>query len=189
MPSHYRYSQYFPALFLVADLLCLNLGVFIANYDRFGELIYTNESYLSLQIALNIIWLVIFFSAKLHEISREDRLIDHLNKVLTALVINLSVVFALWFIAKPFYYSRQHLFVTYLGFTLLLIVWRTIWHYFIRYYRTKGFNIRNVVIVGYGELGLELEKYFKINPGIGYKFLGYFDNKQEDVGGEIGDCG
>ena len=181
MPSHYRYSQYFPALFLVADLLCLNLGVFIANYDRFGELIYTNESYLSLQIALNIIWLVIFFSAKLHEISREDRLIDHLNKVLTALVINLSVVFALWFIAKPFYYSRQHLFVTYLGFTLLLIVWRTIWHYFIRYYRTKGFNIRNVVIVGYGELGLELEKYFKINPGIGYKFLGYFDNKQEDV--------
>lgn len=181
MSAQHRYSTYFPILFLLADLVCLNLGVFYANYGRFGEFIYTNESYLTLQIALNIIWVVIYFMSRLHQVNREDRLIDHLNRVLTALVINLSVVFALWFVAKPFYYSRQHLFVTYLGFTLLLIIWRTIWHYFIRYTRTKGFNNRNVVIVGYGELGIELEKYFKINPGIGYRFLGYFDDRKESV--------
>ncbi len=181
MPSTHRYSNFFPLIFVIADLFCLNLGVSFANFDRFGSPIYTNESYLTLQIALNAIWLSVFFVSRLHEISREERLIDHLNKVLTALVINLSVVFALWFIAKPFYYSRQHLFVSYLGFTLLLLFWRTVWHYFIRYSRTKGYNLRNVVIVGYGELGVELEKYFKINPGIGYKFLGYFDDRKEEV--------
>ncbi|MEQ9051337.1 MAG: hypothetical protein RLP11_13580 [Marinoscillum sp.] len=130
--SEHRFSKYFPVLFLLADLACLNLGIFSANYERFGGFLYTNESYLTLQVVLNLAWLMIFFSTKLHEISREFRLIDHLNKVLTGLVINLSVVFALWFVAKPFYYSRQHLFITYLVFTLLLIFWRSVWHYFIR---------------------------------------------------------
>ena len=181
--SEHRFSKYFPVLFLLADLACLNLGIFSANYERFGGLLYTNESYLTLQVVLNLAWLMIFFSTKLHEISREFRLIDHLNKVLTGLVINLSVVFALWFIAKPFYYSRQHLFITYLVFTLLLIFWRSAWHYFIRYYRRKGYNLRNVVIVGYGELATDLERYFRYNPGIGYKFLGYFDNNPEEARG------
>ena len=177
-----RYSSLFPLFFILADLFCLNIGIFAANYDRFEVFLYTNESYLTLQIVLNVVWLLIFFSTRLHEISREDRLIDHLNKVLTALVVNLSVVFALWFIAKPFYYSRQHLFVTYLVFTLLLVYWRTVWHYFIRYYRRKGYNIRNVVVVGYGDLATELVGYFRKNPGIGYRFMGYFDNNGEEVG-------
>lgn len=180
MPAH-RYSKYFPIFFLIADLTCLNLGIFAANFERFGAFFYTNESYLTLQIVLNVVWILIFYATRLHEISREFRLIDHLNKVLTGLVINLSVVFALWFIAKPFYYSRQHLFVTYLAFTLLLILWRTSWHYFIRYYRKKGYNLRNVVIVGFGDLAVELETYFKSNPGIGYKVLGYFDNNKDEV--------
>lgn len=181
--STHRYSQFFPVLFLLADLVCLNLGIGFANYERFGNAFYSNESYLTLQIVLNLAWIVIFITTKLHEISREFRLIDHLNKVLTGLVINLSVVFALWFVAKPFYYSRQHLFVTYLAFTLLLVFWRTAWHYFIRYYRRKGYNIRNVVIVGYGELATELEKYFRTNKGVGYKFIGYFDNNPEEARG------
>lgn len=182
MPGQ-RYSRFFPILFLLADLCCLNVGIFIANYLRFGSVFYQNDSYASLQLILNAVWLVIFFSTKLHEISREYRLIDHINNVLTGLVINLSIVFALWFVAKPFYYSRQHLFMTYLAFTVFLILWRTCWHFFIRYYRRKGFNIRNVVIVGYGELAVELETYFRVNKGLGYKFIGYFDDDSERARG------
>ncbi|MFT7155084.1 MAG: putative colanic acid biosynthesis UDP-glucose lipid carrier transferase [Parvicella sp.] len=184
MPSH-RYSNYFPILFLIADLFCLNLGIIISNINRFGSPFYTNENYLVLQLILNAAWLIIFFATNLQEIKRENRLIDHLNKVLTALVINLSIVFALWFIAKPFYYSRQHLFISYLVFTFLLIFWRSIWHYFIRYYRTKGYNLRNVVIVGYGETATDLERFFRFNPAVGYKFLGYFDNNPDEARGRF----
>ena len=180
MPTH-RLSKFFPLVFLLADLFCLNAGIFAANYERFGVFLYQNNSYLALQAVLNICWLLIFFSTKLHEVNRESRLIDHLNRVLTGLVIDLSLFFALWFIAKPFYYSRHHLFTTYLVFSSLLVLWRSIWYYLIRYYRAKGFNLRNVVIVGYGELARELEQHFKLNPGIGYKFLGYFDNNPAEV--------
>ncbi len=186
MPSR-RYSKLFPLIFLLADIGALNVGFYLANYLRFGNFIYLNDSYATLQVVLNVVWFFIFYFSRLHEINRESRLLDHLNKVLTALIINLSVVFALWFAAKPFYYSRQHLFFTYLFFTFFIIGWRSIWHYFIRYYRSKGYNFRSFIVVGYGEMAEELVGYFKQNPGIGYKFLGYFDNDRNKNDQVVGD--
>ncbi|XOV92282.1 MAG: undecaprenyl-phosphate glucose phosphotransferase [Bacteroidota bacterium] len=186
MPNR-RYSKFFPIVFLIADIISLNCGFYLANYLRFGSFIYLNDSYATLQIVLNIVWFFIFYFSKLHEINRESRLLDHLNKVLTALIINLSVVFALWFAAKPFYYSRQHLFFTYLFFTFFIIGWRSTWHYVIRYYRARGYNFRTFVVVGYGEMSQDLVQYFQKNPGIGYKFLGYFDNDPAKASDVIGD--
>lgn len=185
MPNR-RYSRLFPLIFLLADMASLNAAFYLANYLRFGQFIYLNDSYATLQIVLNVVWFFIFYFARLQKINRESRLLDHLNKVLTALIINLSVVFALWFAAKPFYYSRQHLFFAYLFFTFFIIGWRSTWHYFIRYYRTQGYNLRTFVVVGYGDLATDLVDYFKQNPGIGYKFLGYFDNESpKEASGKI----
>lgn len=149
MPSR-RYSHLFPILFLFVDLLLLNLSLLLANNYAFGEIKLVKTGYENLYISLNIVWVMVYLISKLNEVDRNLRLIDHLNKVLTGLVINLSVVFAAWFIFQPEEYSRRHLFYTFLFFSLGLLLWRTLWHYLIRYYRTKGFNISKVVIVGGG---------------------------------------
>lgn len=175
MPSHHRYSKYFPIFFLFTDLVCLNLGVFAAYYYRFNT-IGLSETYQTLQFFLNIIWVLVFFGSKLQEINRNSRLLDHLNKVLTGLVINLSIVFALWFAIQPIDYSRKFLFVTYLVFTLAILFWRSLWHYLIRYYRIKGFNQRNVVIIGKGDLSDSLIGYFNESPELGYKVVGILDD-------------
>ena len=174
--SKINYSAFTIYIFLIADLFCLNLGISLANYFKFDSFFYPNETYLFLGLILNLTWVIILISTRLHKINREFRLIDHLNKVLTGLIINLSIVFALWFFAKPFYYSRQHLFFTYLFFTFFLVLWRSFWHYLIRYFRAKGFNYRKVIVLGHNSLSENLVSYFHRNPGIGYKFLGYFDN-------------
>lgn len=185
MPSH-RYSRFFPVIFLLLDVISLNAGYYGANFLKFGESFVIRDSYLILQLTLTGIWILTFFSASLQQINRESRLIDHLNKVLTALVVNLAIVFAFWFAAKPFYYSRQHLFFTYAIFSSMIILWRIGWHYSIRYYRAKGFNLRNVVVVGYSEVSEQIVRYFNTNPGFGYKFLGFFDDRKpnaETLGG------
>ncbi len=179
MSTHHRYSQYFPAIFLLADLGCLNLGIFVANYYRFSTLTIS-LNYQTLQLLLNIIWLLVFFGSRLQEINRNSKLLDHLNKVLTGLVINLSIVFALWFAIQPVDYSRKFLFVTYLIFTLAILFWRTVWHYTIRYYRARGFNRRNVVIIGKGDLSNSLIGYFKETPELGYKVVGVLDDEDGD---------
>lgn len=175
MPRH-RYSTYFPVLFFLFDILCLNIGFISANILRFDAIIYTQERYLILQGLLNVLWLLVFFSTGMHEVDREQRLVDNLNKLLTALVINLAIVFALWFVTQPLYYSREHLFFTYLIFASLLVTWRVVWYFFIRYYRTKGFNARNVVIAGYGDLAENMIRYIQANPGMGYRLNGIFND-------------
>jgi Undecaprenyl-phosphate glucose phosphotransferase len=155
------------------------VGVFIANQFRFGSYLAVDDAYYLLQGLLNVLWVLVFFSAGLQEIHREQRLLDHLNKVLTALVINLALVFAIWFATKPFHYSRQHLFYTYLTFTIALIIWRSVWYYFIRYYRSKGYNIRNVILVGDGDMAQEMISFITLNKALGYKYIGSFSDEAE----------
>lgn len=177
MTSQHRYSRYFPIFFLFADLVCLNAGIYAAGYLRFSWAPFDLKSnYQLLQLALNLVWVAVFWSSKLQEINRNSRLLDHLNRVLTGLVINLSIVFALWFFLEPEEYSRKFLFFTYLFFSVTILIWRSVWHYLIRYYRIKGYNIRNVLILGKGELEASLINYFKQNPHLGYQHVGTLDD-------------
>ncbi len=176
MPTR-RYSQYFLFVFLIADLLCLNIAIFSAYHYLYGTFNVT-EAYQTLQVLLNGIWLLVFFGSRLQEVNRNSKLLDHLNQVLTGLVINLSIVFALWFALQPIDYSRKFLFVTYLIFTLSILFWRSVWHYVIRYYRAKGYNYRNVIIVGAGDLANTLVNYFDETPELGYKLVGIADDNE-----------
>lgn len=171
-----RYSKYFPLLFLTSDLVSLNLAVVLANVVRFSEPIYTQERYGYLHVFLNVTWLVIFYGAKLHENNRESKILDVVNKVLLGLVINLSLVFAMWVATRSYYYSREHLFYTYLIFSFLTVGWRVGFYYVIWVYRKKGYNYRNVLVVGHAESSETLVNEFHDNPSLGYRFLGFLDN-------------
>lgn len=176
--SYHRYSKYLPILFILTDLICLNTSTLIANYYYF-ETLSTSEDYKTLQFFLNGIWLIVFYLVKLHKVDRNSTLVHHLNRLLTGLVINLSSVFALWFALQPIGYSRKFLFVTYLFFTLFIFIFRTIWYYSIRYYRKKGYNIVNIVIIGVGDSANAFTNYLNKNPELGYKITGIIDDNEK----------
>ena len=130
-----RYSKYFSVSFLLVDLVFLNLGFLIANYIRFGQFWFQGDRYPFLFLFLNLTWTVIFFVTRLNTIDREDKLIDSLSQVLFAISINLAAVFAMWVSTRAYFYSREHLFYTYLIFSGLAILWRIGFINLIRYYR------------------------------------------------------
>ena len=184
-----RYSRYFPVIFLLADLFFLNLAFMLANQIRFNFWWYESSAYPFLFGFLNVTWIIIYFLAKLDRVDREKSVVDNVSQVLLGLTINLAIVFAMWVATKAYFYSREHLFYTYLFFSAFVVSWRVGFMYIIRYYRQKGFNIRNVVIVGYGPIGRSLQKHFIQNPGIGYVSCGFFDHNtnHENVVGNIDD--
>ena len=49
-------------------------------------------------------------------------------------------------------------------------------------YRKQGFNFRNVVIMGYGELAEDLKVFFRAHPEYGYRVTGVFDNRRKGNG-------
>ena len=184
-----RYSKYFPIIFLVFDLFFLNLSYSLANQIRFGYWWTTASSYPYLFGFLNITWIIVYFIIRLDNLDREKSTIENITKVLLALTINLAIVFAMWVAIKAYFYSREHLFYTFLFFSIFVVGWRVSFIHTIRYYRRKGFNVRNVAIVGYGPIGRSLNQHFRENPGIGYVMKGFFDHQthHEEVVGGVND--
>ncbi len=48
--------------------------------------------------------------------------------------------------------------------------------YFLQIYRSRGYNFRSVVVVGYGAISRQMEYFFKMHPEHGYRFMGFFDD-------------
>ena len=69
-------------------------------------------------------------------------------------------------------------FKTYIAVLGALILYRIFYYHFFRWYRIKGYNYRNIVIVGYGKTSKELANTFRKHPEYGYKFLKYFSEDQ-----------
>ena len=182
-----RFSQYFSSLFLFMDLGFLNIGFFIANYVRFGQFWFQEDRYPFLYIFLNVAWIAIYFLTRINKIDRELSIIDYTSQVLLALTINIAVVFTMWASTRAYFYSREHLFYTYLIFSITIVSWRIGFIYLIRYYRTKGYNIRRVVIVGYGNIGKNLAAQFNDDAWLGYQMMGFFDHnsRNQDVIGDL----
>jgi len=180
-----RFSKFFPLVFLAIDLILLNASFLAANYIKFFEFWYVNDNYPLLLLFLNITWVVLFIVFRLDEFNREASVLDHINQVLIALVTNLAIIFSMWVITKSYFYSRGHLFYTFLSFTILLNSWRFLFYYVLRYYRARGFNIRNVLIIGYGETSRLLENHINKNPNLGYNLLGYLDDNYKKARASI----
>ena len=182
-------SKFVPAGFLFLDLFFLNLGFIIASFFQYGDWWFHGESYPMLFGFLNVAWVAIFFFTKLGSVERETSLIDYTSQILLGLTINLTLVFILWLIANSTYYSREHLFYTYLSFSAFVLTWRIVFIQVIRFYRSKGYNSRNVIIVGFGPIGRSLKRHFSMHPEIGYVFKGFFDHNpaQDPVTGSIED--
>ena len=120
---------------------------------------------------------------------RGTRILDHITRVLLALTINLSVIFAMWVWMNAYFFSREHLFYTYLLFSLGIVAWRIVFIYSIRYYRARGFNSQKVVIIGAEGVSNYLANYFNENSGLGFDILGYFDDQisGKEIKGKVHD--
>lgn len=66
-----------------------------------------------------------------------------------------------------------------MGFFISLNLWWLLASRVLKYYRSKGFNFKRIIIVGAGKTGLMLFRELHSDLGYGYKFLGFFDDNAE----------
>lgn len=186
----HRYSKFLNTLQILGDLLVLNLAFLCAYYYKFGILdILSRESYFELFAFYNISWLLLTALYQPFQISRTDRLSKVLRRQLSLTVIHLLLITAFFVLNKAYYFSREQILLTYLAFGVLDFCWKASFFYTLRMYRKQGFNFRNVVIMGYGDLAEDLIAYFRTHPEFGYRFVGAFDNhkKGKAVKGQMAD--
>ncbi|MDA0194642.1 MAG: undecaprenyl-phosphate glucose phosphotransferase [Bacteroidetes bacterium] len=180
-----RFSKYFPLGFYLTDLLLLNISFFIGMYLKFDSWSVFDQEHINLIITFNLCWSLVFYFSHLFEIQRDYTLTQSVKKVVIAIVWFIAAVSIYWVSTKSYWYSREHIFYTITLFSFSVIGWRIAFIYFLRYLRQRGFNFRNIVIVGMTEMGQELRKYFSVNSHLGYRFQGFFD-PQTNRNGVVG---
>jgi Undecaprenyl-phosphate glucose phosphotransferase len=176
-----RYSKYFSPILFLGDLLILNFSFVLGYFIRFGKIegVWL-VPYLYLLIFVNIAWGIVAAVTDPYQIARTARVAKIIRSHLAIIILHLLLVTAFFVFQKAYFYSRLQLVLTYSFFIGIMLIWRVGFIYLLRIYRIRGFNRRNVVVVGFGELTRELQKFFRLHPEHGYKFLGYFDNNEQN---------
>lgn len=172
-----RYSKYFPAALLVVDLLILNFAFFAAFFVSFNTVNFHDFRYNYLLAFINVAWIIISIILRQYKYSRISTGLIVIKRLFLTIIIHLLLVCAFFVLLEAYFYSRQQVLFTFIFFTTGLVFWRIGFVYILRSLRKKGFNFRKVVIVGYGDIALDLKNFFISHPEHGYNFMGYFDNK------------
>ncbi|KAB7729367.1 exopolysaccharide biosynthesis polyprenyl glycosylphosphotransferase [Rudanella paleaurantiibacter] len=178
----HRYSVFFLPLHILADFFCLNAAFVLAYNVKFGSVSAVAEPpYATLWLVFNLVWLVIAIILKPYNFPRQLFKIDHLLKKQAMVIgVHVAAIAVYWVFTQAYYYSRDHLFYTYILFFLLGAAYRIGGLLFLREYRARGYNNRRYVVVGYGKLSKTITRFYDIHPEMGFRFCGFFDHSSSE---------
>ena len=172
------YSRYFWFIHFVGDIILINISFLFSYYYKFGSLI-SDDRYIFLLVIFNFIWVFSAFMLDLYSIRRLKRVDRIFFNLIRAGIINGFIISAILFSLNddsPF--SREHLYFTYSGVFILVLIWRYLSIKLIFLYRRYGYNYDRVIIVGGGDVAKGLHDYFFSDDILGIKLLGIFSENK-----------
>ena len=155
----------------------------------FTVLVITDAVFLSQEIALEqgvkgklilaLLWFPIAVVFRPYSRSRTTSIYASLREDLGLLVFCFILIFCagLWFFKLQG--SERLLLAAFVFASIAFMFWRVLFDMAIKAYRKQGYNYRNVLIVGQGELASQMKKYFMRNPEMGFRIAGEF--AEEDM--------
>nr|WP_294782556.1 undecaprenyl-phosphate glucose phosphotransferase [uncultured Flavobacterium sp.] len=179
--SHYRISRYFKLLFVVVDIVLLNLATILSTFARFGnldKLLSKEERTISLLAIL--IWIALLLQNDSNRSIRVEPIENILWRTIKKIVIHAAVVSIFVVYLKYEDISRLRMCYFYLIFFGVLMISRVVSMKLLKYIRMHGYNFKTFIIVGANDAGERIRKVLAKDLTYGYRFLGFFD-KRENV--------
>lgn len=177
-------QQLFNALNVIFDIIVLLFSTIFVCYPlsrRFAAVNFFSsfEDLLVFFIILIPSYIFLYNIFSLYTPKRTDRSIFSaayaIGQANLAEFLFLSLINALNIFSIPLNFSVCFLVMN----TLIAIMERALVRFFLRSMRSKGFNIKYVLIVGAGEVGENLVDTIKENSYLGYKVIGFLDDNRE----------
>jgi len=180
--SHYRISRYFKLLFVIVDVILLNLATVLSSLARFGSLdkLLTKE-----EQTISLLAIFVWIALLLQNDSNRSIRVEPIESILWRTIKKISIHAALISVSVVYLkyadISRLRMVYFYLIFFGLLMITRYLSMKLLKYIRSKGYNFKTFIIVGANESGEKIRKILAKDLTYGYKFLGFFDEKQSET--------
>jgi Undecaprenyl-phosphate glucose phosphotransferase len=131
------------------------------------------------------LWIFIFKSMGLYSPRRSASRIEETLKIVKASIISVIFLIAMVYFFFEYKYSRL-VFVHFAVLSSLSLTFvRMIIRYSLRRLRKRGLNLRYVLIVGAGKLGVEVLDAIDAVPEMGYRVIGFLTRNENKVGETI----
>lgn len=162
-----RYSNYLSHIIFLLDLFLLNITFFLALTFSFNALIWTS-GLINYLILINISWVLISSLSKNYAIKRPLNLTNILNKYLVAIINFSVVVFTILYFFRILDISRNFLMLHLAFLVISAIVNRSLVLFILDFVRKRGYNKRNILLIGEEDIIKRLSINFKMHPEYGY---------------------
>ncbi|AXT51960.1 undecaprenyl-phosphate glucose phosphotransferase [Aquimarina sp. BL5] len=169
------YSKYIRPLLYGIDLLM----VFFLTY------FFLTKSVLDIGFII-LFWIVLSFLISIYAIYRFTKIVKIISLFFRQTVLLALLVFTYYYISERFI-PKANIINFFLALLVVITTWRVFLFVFFQKYRIiTGSNNVYVVVVGLNQSTKKLASFFDNSPEYGYKFKGFFDNRDEsEVKGTI----
>lgn len=135
------------------------------------------DFYLKISIIAIPIYLLIYNYFQLYESYRTKRLMLEISRVIKANMLGIILIVVLSFLFKEVNISRLVILIFGIFNTFLMMLSRILIRKTLRIMRSKGYNIKRMLIVGYNDLAIQFVKKITANKNLGYEVVGFLSDK------------
>jgi exopolysaccharide biosynthesis polyprenyl glycosylphosphotransferase len=157
---------------------------FFTYYYEVGE-IASFEPYFWLVYLAIPLWLFFLFRQGVYHAQLTIKLSDLAWKIFKSSFLSTLILGTAIFFTKADYYSRPLVLLFGVFNFLLLSFVRILFKIGSDHFYRKGFNFRNVLLVGTGEKALNLATLIMEHPEWGFRVIGFIDKDPDSIGKEI----
>ncbi len=163
---------------VVSDLLLLNIAfIAAAALAQPWEILLERNYMFFLLIGSNLLWIITSNSIGFYDDFYSRNFPIQFVNILKSTTIQVVASIVFIFLAREDLFTRYFI-VYYALFLIAAICFRVIlFRKGLKALRKKGKNIRNLLVIGDGEIGQNFRKVIEYNPDYGYKFSGFITEK------------
>jgi putative colanic acid biosynthesis UDP-glucose lipid carrier transferase len=170
-------SRYFKLAFVLWDLIVMNLAILLSFWMHFGSIARMDlKEVQTISLLSNLFWIFTLLNRDAYRIIRIERIESILLRMIKHLVFHVALIGFFITVLDFHDISRVRLVYFYVIFFMLLILSRVSFMKVLKNIRKRGYNFKNVVIIGANDKGKSIQKVLSKDLTYGYRVLGFFDD-------------
>lgn len=177
----------------ITDIIILFISISLAYFIRFfilnptpGVAYIDLHKYLQFTFIIVPINLILYYFLHLYDSFRAKSFSKELSNIVKANTILIITLLSILFTVKLVHLSRLVLVIFYFINIALISVKRYTLRKVLWNIRSKGLNLKHVIIIGSGETAKEYLSIIKNNKEYGYNYAGYVSNNFDFEGEKLG---
>jgi len=179
-----KHQRFFNFILLALDISMLAIAYAVAYKLKWGTHAIGMTDFLYLVAPFWMIPIIILscFFMDVYSPMRSRMFRKEVLLIIRAHLVGMVLIYSFLYLARLFIYSREMLIVFYVLGLLFMLLERYLVRRALQHLREIGYNLKHLLIIGAGPVGLEFARKVQMHRELGYNVVGFLDDDEAKRG-------